>query len=353
MGDIDFLGPRSSRLRRLLSEAITRLALDLSGAHVLTEAASREYAVTPSIAALAGAQVYALTRDSAYATVSEVHRQVMTVAKIAGVERSIRLLTEQSSVPPDIDIITNLGFVRPITASVLGRLSDVGVVSYMCEPWEARDEDVDIPFCTESGVPVAGLWEDFDGLNIFRSCGQLVVKMCFEAGLEVTGNRFILLSSDNFGPVIASALEANLARVHTFASATELTESLVAGADAIVIADYISDSTLLGGDLGPSVAELAKWNPDLLILQFAGKNNVPGLTEAGLRVLPARQLSSQRMALTLAHLGLLPTVLLHTAGFKVGELLWRARGGNAIPNKFRALTVPMNEVAEQLLRSQD
>ena len=46
--------------------------LDLKGKTVLTEAASGAYVVTPLLAAIAGAKVYAFTRTTRYGTVDEI-----------------------------------------------------------------------------------------------------------------------------------------------------------------------------------------------------------------------------------------------------------------------------------------
>ena len=62
------------RLVRLMTAAIERCELDLSGRVVLTEAATGAYAVTPVLAALAGAQVYALAAATRYATPGAGHR---------------------------------------------------------------------------------------------------------------------------------------------------------------------------------------------------------------------------------------------------------------------------------------
>ena len=351
MAKIDFLGGLDSfRLHRLIREAINYLQLDLTGARVLTEAASGVYAVTTVLAAAAGAEVHALTCDSAYASTPEVRRQVMTIAHAAGIGMDqIAIDTDRSAVPEGLSIITNLGFVRPVDATLLKRLAPDGVVSYMCEAWELREGDVDLDTCDKLRIPVAGVWEDFNGLDIFRSCGQLAVKLCFASGLEVARNRFVVMSADKFGPVLASALESNLATVDLLSSAAELNEHLVAQADGIIVADYTSDATLLGGAIGPSVAELVEWNPDLLIIQFAGVNNVAGLSEAGVRMFPEGQLKPHRMAFTLAHLGVRPTIFLHAAGLKVGELLWRARTTGAIPSRFSELVQPMNQSAKALM----
>ncbi|HZI54747.1 MAG TPA: hypothetical protein VFD56_13620, partial [Chitinophagaceae bacterium] len=58
-----------------IDDAVNRLNLDLSGKVVLTEAATGAYIVTPVIAALAGAEVYAFTKDTRYGTVADVKKQ--------------------------------------------------------------------------------------------------------------------------------------------------------------------------------------------------------------------------------------------------------------------------------------
>ena len=66
------LDPR--RLIRLMSTAIDRCSLDLSGLTVLTEAASGAYVVTPVLAAMAGADVYALAAGTAHASSEEIQK---------------------------------------------------------------------------------------------------------------------------------------------------------------------------------------------------------------------------------------------------------------------------------------
>lgn len=62
------------RVKRLICEANDSLRLNLEGLIVLTEAASRNYVVTPIIAAMAGAKtVYAITADSQYGKAKDVY----------------------------------------------------------------------------------------------------------------------------------------------------------------------------------------------------------------------------------------------------------------------------------------
>ena len=321
-----------------MQAAIGDLRLDLEGATVLTEAGTNAYAVTPVLAALAGsASVYALTGDSPFGAVSDVVRQVEALAITAGVTPGrIRILTDRADVPDGIDIVTNLGFVRPVDRELLEKLSPVGAVSCMYEAWELRPEDVDLRACRQMGVPVAGVWEDFGGMDVFRSCGPLAVKMCFEAGLEVAGNRMAVISSDRFGPVIASGLRANLAEVLLVSSAAELGRAGVNGLDAVVVAEY-SAGTSAVDDGRELLGALAGAGPGLVVVQFAGELPLDRLQALGIHVYPGLSVGPHRMMFTLAHLGPRPVVYLHAAGLKVGEVLWRGRAEHSPQAEFAAL----------------
>ena len=324
------LPEESARIVRLMQAAAAHLALDLEGLTVLTEAGTNAYAVTPVLAALAGSTtVYALTSDSSFGSSEEACRQVEELSEAAGLDEGrIRFVTDRGCIPPGIDVVTNLGFVRPIDREILGKLSAFGVVSCMHESWEVRSEDVDLQACRELGIAVAGVCEDFDGMDVFQSCGQLAVKICLEAGLEVAGNKIVVMSSDRFGPVIVAALRANLADVRLLATAGEL-EKAGSGNDAVVVADYLAEQPAIDGG-EEALEEFAAANPASTFVQFAGALPLDRLRALGLRVHPGKPLEPRRMMFTLAHLGPRPVVYLHAAGLKVGELLWR-RGAQQKP----------------------
>ena len=294
---------------------------------MLTEAATGPFCVTPVLAAAGGAEVvYAMARDSVYGTAAEAAGQVRQVAAALGRgEDRIIVVADRGEIRHPIDVVTNAGMVRPIDADLLGKLSHAGAVTVMCEAWELRPGDIDVEYCERHGIPVAGVWEDFGGFNVFRSCGQLALKMCFDAGLEVAGNRLLVVSPDHFGPVIAAALRANGAVATVLASVAELDRAGVAAADGLVLADYTTSSELLSTGNSPSLHELAEWNPGLPVVQFTGSSSGGEMRRAGLRPYPGEELAARRMARTLGHLGPRPVAYLNAMGLKVGELLWRRR----------------------------
>jgi hypothetical protein len=73
------------------------MRIDLSGAVVVTEAATGAYAVTPVLAAMAGAEfVVGVTRETRYGTADEVRRQTYELARAAGVLDRVLVTTESA-----------------------------------------------------------------------------------------------------------------------------------------------------------------------------------------------------------------------------------------------------------------
>ncbi len=321
------------RMEKLIRETIGFLKLDLGGLTVLTEAASGPYVVTPVIAAMAGAKkVSALTRGSKYATTEEVVAQTRALESVCGVAGRVEIFTER---PPELfegaDIVTNLGFVRPLDRQAVGRLKRGAVIPLMCEAWETRPGDIDIEACREYGIPVAGTNEDFPGLDVFSYSGPLCMKMLFEAQVEVHKSAVAVVGSDKFAPVIARHLRQNNISVKL---SPRLKLSEMRDVDAVVIADYTRESAVIGEDGDVTAEAFANTAPAATIIQFAGRMDVRGLLSQGVHVYPGIDLPAFRMARTLADLGPRPVVELHAAGLKVGAIL---HGGGEAESLFVSL----------------
>jgi hypothetical protein len=205
----------------------------------------------------------------------------------------------------------------------------------MYEAWEMRSTDVDLAECRRLGVPVGGVNEDYGGLSVFSSCGMLAVTLLLEAGLEVAGNRILMISPDRFGDVIEPVLTAAHASIVRIPSGDEVTAELVASADAILVADYEAEEPVATAAL--SAQELADARPGLRVVQLVGPSDLDALEAAGVLVHPRRHMGAHQMSVTLAYLGPRPAVYLQAAGLKVGELLWRQRTGTTIPRELESL----------------
>jgi hypothetical protein len=221
------------------------------------------------------------------------------------------------------DIITNLGFVRPLDAALIKEIKPGAVIPYMCEAWEHRPGDVDLDACHYHGVPVLGTNESYPGLNVFAYCGPLLGKLLFEAGLEILGNRFLILSNDPFGPTLVDYLTQNGAVAFLATGPSEINRQLLEELDAVIIADFYSRIAIVGPNRWVDPNLIAYTSPNAFILQYAGLIDVESVIQAGLECIPDYEVGSFRMWRTLAYLSPRPVIDLHAAGLKVGELMWR------------------------------
>src|SRR5690606_32515835 len=118
-----------------LVKQVGALGLDLRSKVVLTEAATGPYVVTPILAALAGAKVYAFCRTSRYGTVEEVFESTRKVYRdYKNLALDIEFIdTLSPEIIAQADIITSSGHLRPLNKELLQHASDTAVISLMYE----------------------------------------------------------------------------------------------------------------------------------------------------------------------------------------------------------------------------
>ncbi len=315
------------RAVRLMHESVEKLGLDLRGLVVVTEAGSGVFALTPVLAALAGAErVHAFTRDSAWGTAAANASTVDAASAVAGVAGRIAVTEHRTGhVFAEGDVITNLGFVRPIDEPAVDLLKPTAVVALMCEAWELRPGDVDVRRCRERGVMVLGTNEHHPHCDVFRYSGPLAGQLVLDAGFELMGMRILVTGRDRFAPVIVEWLGRAGAIASQIDPAAPSFYDEIANADVLIVADYLSDGMVIGNDAMIDAVKLGASAPALTVIQFAGAIDTSALTRAGVRCWPATTVPARRMVRTFSSLGPAPVIRLHAAGLKVGELGARAR----------------------------
>jgi hypothetical protein len=330
----DLLAPRTVRL---VKQAIKTFQLDLRGLTVLTECASAWYALTPVIAAAAGAdKVIALGRDTRYGTFDECKHQVIAASRPYGITDRIVFTSDRKD--PRIagaDIVTNLGMLRPLDKEFLAQLKSSAVIPLMWETWEYRPEDLDLEECRRLGIPVVGTNEHHTDLQIFPYVGWLAVKLLFEMKIEVFRSRIVVLGQGEFAELTVSALEAAGAAVRLINSNEphvlwgDQHQSFLANADAILVMDHHSRAALIGDSAPIKPHDLAKVNPSLAVVHVSGGVDRESLVSHGIDCWPDRFAPAGYMSAATDYLGPRPMIDLHTAGLKVGEVL---KVGNRVNN---------------------
>jgi hypothetical protein len=207
-----------------IDAAVRNIGLDLRGQCVLTEAASGPYITTAVVAAVAGAQhVTACTRDSRWGSANEISRMTIELADNFGVADRIEVSTRP---PVDMahgaDVVTNLGFVRPISRALVRQLPANAAIALMWEPWEFRAEDIDLAACREYGIPVIATNEHHPSLSTFKAVGMLALKLLLERQCEVTGLDLVVVGSDPFGQGLFRSADRSRCKCHSFRSAGRL-----------------------------------------------------------------------------------------------------------------------------------
>ncbi len=191
-----------------LTRQVKALQLNLKGKTVLTEAASGAYIVTPVLAAIAGAKVFAYSKTTRYGKVDEVFSGTRELADVFN-EFPLDIHYTENLDPEIIaqaDIITNSGHLRPLNESVLAHAKDEMVIPLMYESWEWRDADMDIHYIRNRGFKVGATNERHPDVDVFNYLGDMALKQIFDAGTTPYKNKFILLCNNDFGPFIAKVL---------------------------------------------------------------------------------------------------------------------------------------------------
>ncbi|MEN8144634.1 MAG: hypothetical protein ABFS14_06735 [Gemmatimonadota bacterium] len=326
-----------TRLASLLKETVRSLELDLSDKIVITEAASGPYAVTPILAAIAGAQVFAFGRDSDYGTFEEVAGQIESLLGHLGNTR-VTLIDE---LEPDLlsraDIITNSGHLRPINRDMLRYVNETCVIPLMYEKWEFRQQDIDLPFCNSRGIRVGGTNERHPRIGVFDYLGDMAIKLIFDAGLCLRGNRFVVVANNDFGPYVAHGLARMAGRVGVIGSPEDRSRydstvdwladfptidvpAAYRDASAVLFTAYPFDTEWIGDGTAIAVQDLQQQFAHPFVLRFAGDIRVADLDAHGIAYHP-RHVKSGHMGILPSDIGPDPVVRLQAGGLKAAQLL--------------------------------
>jgi hypothetical protein len=320
------------RCFRLIRSAIETLNADFSGLTVLTEVGSNHYLLTPLIAAMGDAdKVLVLTRDSRYARADVIVRKLEDLAKAWALDHRIVVLSSRGDRRiSDADVVTNLGFVRPIDREMIDRLKPTAAIPLMWETWEYREADLDLQYCRLKGMPVLGTDEGHPFLRTIAYVGACAAKALFAAGIEIFGSQVVILGGGPFANSCITMLEAMGAAVsHVNVNARDgFADQLAAasrGADALVVAEHHDRRQLIGGEGGLPPERLVRGSEAPLIVHVCGEMDPSQFEALGLSVYPSSVAPAGTMSLTTDFVGPKPLIDLHTAGLVVGASLARRR----------------------------
>lgn len=327
-------GPeKASSLGDYVRSRITETHVDLQGLVVLTEAATGTYCYNPSIAALAGAQVIAVAKDSSYGSWSDAFTQVYAGADelaLDAEERSRLLLLGPGDAPDlsSIDIVTNSGLLRPFTRDFFRQLKPTAVLSLMWEPWELREGEIDLTAASEYGIEIMGTDESHPLCDMRPYPPMIAIELIRQAGEPLFNWNWAFLGDHEYlAPAMAerlSHLGVKTRWARTSESSQEF-ESCLEWADAIVVAEHASKDLLVGdGDALISVEKLVIHKVDFVGV-VSGLVDGAALAAHGIRMYPHKCAGPQVMSFPTFEIGPFPVIDLFVGGLSVGGALARGR----------------------------
>jgi hypothetical protein len=328
-------------LKNKLLQQVNKLKLDLKGKVVLTEAATGAYVITPIIAALAGAKVYAFTQPTKYGSVDEVIHQTREIVRLFHKrDLNIHIITELTpEIIHEADIITNSGHLRPLDKTKLQHTKKGVVIPLMYEAWELRFDDVDTDCAKSRGIRIGATNERHPDVDVFNYLGDMAIKMIFDAGLCPHKNNFILLSNNDFGPFIASTLSkvcGSLAVCDYDENRENYSDSQIdwignfpqftvpgkyRSCEAVIFTAYPFDKIWIGQENTPILISKLKLEIDNpFILRFAGDVDCKALVVNGVNYFPD-SVYRGHMGILPSDIGYDPIIRLQAGGLKVAEEL--------------------------------
>ena len=337
---VDAANIEQERKREFVRRAIKKFRLNLEGLTVFTEAATGNYKYTPIIAALAGAKhVFAFTANSKYGEKEEVKKQTLKEAEEIGVTNKLSVIFDKdASCLCKSDIITNSGFVRPITREMISFMKPTAVIPLMWETWEFRPEDLDLTACEEKGILVMGTDEHHPSLNLFRSIGFKICKLLFDAGFSVYQDNLLLVASGDYGDSIADFFINNgisFDRLVLDNRASQRQESFIrtheevirhlGKYEVLIVAEMYNNVDILSAQGLIPTGLLRRVNPLIQIIFVCGAVGSDDIAKEGLAMYPPDVTPFGHIRISAEYLGWKPTLELITAGLRVGEVMVRSR----------------------------
>lgn len=311
----------------MIDEIIEKLNLDLSDMTVLTEVASGNFVVTPIIALKANAErVYVTCKDSKYGTKKEVLEYLNAIIHDLNLDmKRIEYVAEKTNIAHNVNIVTNLGFVRPINAQFINRLPYDAAIPLMFESWEFRDEDIDVVACRNKKIPILGTDESSPELNIFKYVGMCALKLLLEMNIEIIKSKILLMSSGGYLEEIQSLLLKCGAQVVVYDTLKpeidrEVLRRFVYESDAIVVAEQNNKEVLIASEGKHIPIEwLLRSSP--ILIHIAGVLGYDILEHYAIRKHPNTRTEYGYMTVTTDYVGVRPVIDLHAGGLKVGQAL--------------------------------
>lgn len=307
-------------LAGLIKKSFDKFDINLKGKIVLTEAATGNYICTPIIAALAGAKVYAIAKNSKYGTIEQIKNEISFVTKQLHLD-SIQIITSIDEIKLDqVDVVTNTGFVRPIDQSFINKLKPDCVIPLMWESWEYRPSELDLDAAINRGIKVYGTNESDPRLNTMQYIGLTVLYFLLKEKRTPDTSKILVIGCAKFNKAIQSILNKLNYSVNCFMT-DEYSAVEIENYDTIVVAEWNNPKVIIG-NATKALINNKSLNDSQLIIHISGNVDFKGMT---CNHYPDQPADFGYMSYTTDFINPIAVINLHAAGLKVAEGLLKTK----------------------------
>ncbi len=309
----------NSKYLELIKHAVKSFNLKLDDYNVLLPACPNEPSIMAIIAAVADAKnIYVKTSK---------HSVMENIYKTAGEFGfdNIRCIEETKPVLlSGMDIVVKGGEIDKIDNLFINQLSKKSVISLFPENLDFGDtEGINVEACDKKTIPVAGIDPQDKNLNLYKYFSNIVLKRCYEAGLDVFKSKLFLAGH---GSLLNSTLELLKAAgavvyVYNLQSTSDQAHTLkhLPEVDAIIAIDYPQTAEQLIGSKGViSISDIVDLNPSVKIIHFCGKLETGSLNFGKIQYYPDK-INQNSINLNIRELDERSLIEITTACLKIGE----------------------------------
>lgn len=317
----------SRTLLHICAKYIEKYEIDLRGLTVLTEVASGAYFWNPFLAMMAGAENVLLhCRDSRYGKASDIFRSFEEASSTTRLSNFLICERLDADAISEADIVTNSGHVRPLDDSFVAAMKQDAVICLMWEPWELRENEIDLDAAREKGILVLGTNEHEPPCDMRSYVEWLALKLIMEMRAPALLDRFLVIGEQD---TLAAAVEAGLARMGLSVQRIACDISLETLTPAlkettcIIVAEHQFKREIIGscGVISPEMLSDKVHSVGVI----AGQVDKNALEERGVNVFPKEIAPVGFMSYQPSELGPYPVMDLFAAGLKVGQVAANAR----------------------------
>ena len=315
------MGFRNSKYFELIKQNIKLFNLNLSNYNILLPASPKEPAILAVIAAMSGAKnVYVKTIKQ------QIKEHIAKTTKELGFEniKCVDITTQE--VLFGSNIVVKGGEIDKIDGAFINQLNKKRVITLFPENLDFNNtENIDLEACNKERASVVGIDPDDKNLNLYKYFSHIILKRCYEAGIDVYKSRVLLVGHGSLLDSSLQLLKAAGAIVYSCNIKASLDHAFVLKRfpelDAIIVIDYPQTSMQIIGSKGViSISDIVDLCPNAKIIHICGKLEENSLNFGKIKYFPAT-INSNSINLNIRELGERGLVEIATACLKVADNL--------------------------------